>query len=214
MVWYSDMESRNQTPGFQGNLDIFFRRSLDGGKTWSDRQILNDDAHAGGKAHQFDPGISIAPDGRLDVAWYDGRHSPKAPATGAGGNESGFQDVYYTSSTDQGRTWRPNMKISDRSIDRSIGVWENNIGSRHNVGISSTADSVHFAWQEPRVAHRELQPEDVYMSSLKLDPQALTANRATSPSVPWAVYIIAGIALGMGAAMMIVWVVGRRSATP
>lgn len=214
MVWYSDVETKNQAPGFQGNLDIFFRHSPDGGKTWSERQVLNDDAKAGGKVHQFDPGIAIAPDGRVDVAWYDGRLSPRPPATGAGTNERGLQDVYYTSSTDQGRTWRPNLRISDRSIDRSIGVWGNNIGSSHNIGIASTADSVYFAWQEPRVPHPEQQPEDVYMSSLKLDSQALSAASKTSTSVPWAVYILAGIALGMGAGMIIVWAVSRRTTTP
>lgn len=212
MVWYSDVERMNQAPGFQGNLDIFLRRSLDGGQTWSERQVLNDDARAGGKAHQFDPGISIAPNGRVDVAWYDGRHSPKPPATGAGTNERGSQEVFYTSSTDQGETWRPNLRINDRSIDRSIGVWGNNIGSHHNVGISSTNNSVYFAWQETRVPHLEFQPEDVYMSSLKLNPQAVSATARTSTRVPSPVFLLTGLAVGMGVTMVIVWAVGRRAA--
>jgi hypothetical protein len=93
------------------------------------------------------------------VAWYDGRLSPKPRAGGTGGNETGFQDVYATSSTDQGVTFGPNLRITDRSIDRSVGVWSNNIDSNHAVGVTSTDDSVYFAWQDSRESDREAQAE-------------------------------------------------------
>lgn len=111
-------------------------------------------------AGQFHPNVSVAPNGRVDVAWYDGRLSPKEPPA-AGDDESGFQDVFYTSSSDKGATFGPNRRITDRSIDRSIGVYSNNVDSKTNVGITSTDDQVYFAWQDSRNADRELQPEDV-----------------------------------------------------
>jgi len=82
-----------------------------------ERKTLNDDPTGSGRQNQFDPGIAIAPGGRVDIAWYDGRHSP-SPADDIG---SGLQDVYYSSSGDQGRTFTPNLRISDRSIDRKSG---------------------------------------------------------------------------------------------
>lgn len=98
MVWWSDSDPKNAAAGFQGNLDIYFRRSTDNGKTWSDRKALNDDTARTPKANHFDPGISVAPDGRIDVAWLDGRLSSVPPAGGTGTSEKGFQDVYYTHS--------------------------------------------------------------------------------------------------------------------
>lgn len=209
-AWYSNVEPNNLAPGFEGDLEIFFRRSTDGGKTWGDRLVLNDDGAV--KAHQFLPGISIAPNGRVDLAWYDGRLSPKPRAGGAGGNETGFQDVYATSSTDQGTTFGPNIRITDRSIDRSVGVWSNNIDSNHAVGIASTNNSVYFAWQDSRNSNREAQPEDVYAASLKLG--GVIASSEDDDGVPsWGIAAV-GIVLGMGLAMSAVWLFTRRSAAP
>src|SRR5262249_29619731 len=117
MVWYSDADPMNAAAGFQGNLDIFFRRSTDNGKTWSDRKTLNDDTNRNPKDNHFDPGISVAPNGRIDIAWLDGRLSSVPPATGTGTSEKGFEDVFSTSSSDQGATWTANLRVTDRSID-------------------------------------------------------------------------------------------------
>jgi len=59
-----------------GDRDIFTRRSTDGGRTWSDAKQLNDDAPSateGGHA-QVTPSISVAPNGRIDTAWWDFRN--------------------------------------------------------------------------------------------------------------------------------------------
>ena len=72
----------------KGDLDIFFRRSRcrkDLGRAQSD----HDDPKSAG-ANQFQSGIAIAPSGRLDVAWYDGRLSPIPPDTSARARETGF----------------------------------------------------------------------------------------------------------------------------
>ena len=206
VAWYSNAEPLNQEEGFEGDLDIFFRSSLDGGGSWSERTVLNDDEGSGSEAGQFFPGISIAPNGRVDVAWYDGRLSPAAPPGEDGGEESGFQDVFYTSSTDRGATFTPNLRISDRSIDRSVGVWSNNIDSSHNVGIDSSDEAVYFAWQDSRNADPELQAEDVYMASLQLEEAA-----ASTSSVPGWAWLGAGTALGLGLAAVVAWLVARRS---
>ena len=207
VVWYSHAEAENLRPGFREDLEIFFRSSLDGGKTWEELKVLNDETRQGVKVNQFDPGISVAPDGRVDVVWYDGRHSATPPVLASNPSERGFQDVYYASSSDQGRTFSPNVRVNDRSIDRSIGVWSNNVDSHFNVGVASTKDSVYFAWQDSRNGSRETDAEDVYVASLKRNGSALVS--ASSDSLAWGT-IAAGIALGLGLAMVLGWLVARR----
>jgi hypothetical protein len=50
-AWYSNTEPNNLAPGYEGDLEIFFRRSTDGGRTWGQRVVLKDDGP--GKANQF-----------------------------------------------------------------------------------------------------------------------------------------------------------------
>ncbi len=130
IVWYGHAEAMNGTEDFAGDLDVFLRASTDGGGSWSDRMVVNDDRSG---ANQFEPGIAIAPSGRVDIAWYDFRNSPDG-----GQSDEGISDVYYTSSEDGGRSFRLNLRINDRSIDRSSGVWSNNVDSRFNVGVASS----------------------------------------------------------------------------
>jgi hypothetical protein len=206
VVWHSHAEAENLRPGFAEDLEIFFRSSLDGGKTWGELKVLNDDTKQGVKVNQFDPGIAVAPDGRVDVAWYDGRLNPRPPALNANPSERGMQDVFYTSSTDRGRTFSPNLRVNDRSFDRAIGVWSNNIDSHFNVGVASTKGSVYFAWQDSRNGSRETDAEDVYVASLKHDGATVVTQSSGSPS--WGL-IVAGLALGLGLAMVVAWFVAR-----
>ena len=211
VVWYSHAEAENLRPGFQEDLEIFFRASLDGGKTWEERKVLNDDSRQGVKVNQFDPGVSVAPDGRVDVAWYDGRLNPRPAVLNANPSERGLQDVYYTSSSDQGRTFSPNVRVNDRSFDRSIGVWSNNVDSHFNVGVASTKDSVYFAWQDSRNGSRETDAEDVYVASLKRSGSAVVSRSSASPA--WGL-IVSGVAVGLGLAMVMAWAVARGQRRP
>lgn len=209
IVWYSDSDPMNAAAGFQGNLDIFFRSSTDGGKTWSARKTINDDTNRNPKDNHFDPGISIAPDGRIDVAWLDGRLSPVPPATGTGTSEKGFEDVYYSSSADGGSTWTQNMRITDRSIDRSIGVWSNSsIGSHHNIGVASTDDQVFITWQDSRNGNSLTGAEDVYFSSVELNGTVHPVVK--KKSVPGPLVVGAAFTVGLGVAIVVALAFTRR----
>lgn len=212
VVWYSNAEAMNAAPDFEGHMDIFFRRSTDGGKTWSDRAVLNDDTNppGGRPANQFDPGISIASNGRIDVAWYDGRLSPLPPAPSTGNGEDGFQDVFYTSSVDGGATWSPNVRITDRSIDRRLGVWSSaNGGNHHNVGIASTNDTVFFAWQDSRNANELTHAEDVYFATLSPNGFAAIVD-SDGGGVPGWLLVGTGMSVGLGLSMVLVAILSRR----
>lgn len=59
MVWYAHADANNMATGFQGDLDVFFRASHDGGRTWDDRKVLNDDGS--GKAIRSTPASPWGP---------------------------------------------------------------------------------------------------------------------------------------------------------
>jgi len=87
--------------------DVYHVRSTDGGKTWTAPTRLSDDPpqDLAGKYH---PDLAIAPDGRVEVAWWDFRHDNGNFAT----------DVYLVTSRDNGVTWSRNTRVTDRSISR------------------------------------------------------------------------------------------------
>lgn len=205
VAWHSTPEPRNFALTGQGadRTDIFMRASLDGGRTWEQRRTVNDDAP--GDANQSLPGIAIAPNGRVDIAWNDSRNSPRSAASPS--RDRGLLDIYYSSSSDQGSTFSPNRKINDRAIDRSLGVWSNNVNASVAVGVASTDDSVYFAWQEPRAGANEMQSEDVYSASLHHRGSALPFE--SQPVPRWA-QLASGTALGLGLGTILVWAMTRR----
>lgn len=205
VVWASTEEAQNRAPGFEGDLDVRFARSTDGGDTWSAPTVLNDD---GTDTDQSAPGIAVAPNGRIDVAWYDNRHSPEDA-------DAPLQDVYAASSTDGGETFAPNTRITDRSIDRSIGIWGNNIGSHTNVGVTSLDGGGYFAWQDSRNAHPEAQPEDVYMAKLPTSDASAVAATADpfGSALLWAL-LGAGVALSLSGAALVIGLRNTRRRAP
>ena len=90
-VWYGSAKTR---PTAEDDSEILMRVSRDGGRTWSELITVNDDAASPNTRH-YDPGIAIAPNGRVDVAWYDFRNSPMPeripPTFAAPFNNGGFQ---------------------------------------------------------------------------------------------------------------------------
>ena len=59
-------------------------------------------------------------------------------------------DVYYTYSTDNGRTWSKNTPLSDRSIIRTYGVWGVNYDMSSPPGIAATDGVAVFGWDDTR----------------------------------------------------------------
>lgn len=212
LVWYGNAKDR---PTHEDNNDILLRVSRDGGATWGERVVVNDDTNLADVQH-YDPGISIAPNGRVDIAWYDFRNSPMPetlPAVFAAPfNVGGFTDVYYASSNDGGRSFGDNVRISDRMSDRRIGMWSNNVHSHYNVGLASSDDAAYFAWQDSRNGNELNNSEDIYFASLWESSPAVSLDEGSG--VPGWVLLGTGIALGMGVAMMAVYLIARRGTVP
>ena len=191
--------------------EIMFRASFDGGGTWSASKIVNDDTGTPNIQH-YDPGITVAPNGRLDLAWYDFRNSPTPENEGPGGNAGGMNDIYLTSSTDRGGGFSPNIRVNDRIIDRNIGVWSNNTHSQTSVAITSSDTTTYVAWQDSRNGNAITNTEDIYFASVQFAPVA--PKQPDSGGVPAWIVVGAGIAVGMGLTVTLALFVGRRRARP
>lgn len=189
-------EDRREEP--YGPRDIFYQQSTDGGETFSEPQKLNDEDPDELYA-QVNPNISLAPNGRLDVAWWDWRDGAALY-----GN-----DVYYTHSVNDGDTWSNNVRVTDQSIDRRIGYWGNNADMRSRPGIASTDHAARIAWSDTRLAVAGANTQDIYTATV----QHGEVPTGESDSVLWYVIaILAGLTAG-GLVLAILGLVARRRST-
>ncbi len=158
--WY---DMRNQ-----GNFEIYYKRSQDGGNTWEPDVRLTDDIE-----YSWYPSIALT-NSNVHVIWRESR--------------AGNWEVFYKRSTDQGTTWNADTNLSNaagssetpcivnagsmlhivwfdnrdggayeiyykRSIDEGI-TWEPDVRLTNNPEVSFgpcaavLGSSIHVAWQE------------------------------------------------------------------
>jgi hypothetical protein len=133
----------NYDPG-----DVMFARSTDGGLTWDAPVRINDDVSTTNT--QWLAVMSVAPTGRIDVAWLDTRDAPFG---------TDFSDLYYSYSNDQGQTWSVNEKLSN-TFDPHVGYPQQNKMGDY-IDMISDSLGAHLAW-----ANTLNNEEDVYYSHI------------------------------------------------
>lgn len=94
---------------FAGN--IRFARSVDGGRTFSEPVTVNDDH--GEISHGFSA-LTLGDDGRVTLAWFDGR---ERDAAGKTGQKYVGTTVYYAVSEDGGANFSANRKLADHACE-------------------------------------------------------------------------------------------------
>jgi hypothetical protein len=150
----------------------------------------------------------VAPDGRIDVAWYDWRDDVTYTD---GDKENGLQNVYFTSSADGGRSWTRNLRITDRSIDRRFGPRQ--VGFITGpVGLASTDDTAYLAWDDTRNGNPTTASQDIYFTRARFaapDRALGSGGSRTSPAL-WALLGGAGALVVGGLAMGAVSTAWRR----
>jgi hypothetical protein len=212
-IWYGHPNPRAALPA--DDRDVFIRVSRDSGRTWEDRRMVSDADEP--NVHHMHPNISLAPNGRIDVVWLDNRNSPipAGTTTSPGVTYVGHQDVWWSYSLDEGRTFSESIRITDRIIDRRYGIWQGNADIHGPTGITSTDDAVYFTWQDSRAGTHEGSADDTYFASVHLygTPLAVGTQDTEDEGVPAPVLIGAGLAGGMGLAMLLVFAAGRRRET-
>ena len=196
--------------------DVGYVRSTDGGLTWSKpRSIADDDPKKlNGK---FLPMLSVAPNGRLDAAWWDTRDDPGIRAN----------DVYYAYSEDDGVTWSKNIRISDQTIDRRYGVYGNNFDQNSPPALASTNEFAFLGWDDTRHSTGEegqivlASPvgtegigggvQDIFVSAVQFEK--IGGGTSTTAQIVLA-GVVGLLAVGLILLAVSAWPVARRSATP
>ena len=131
-----------------GDADIYFTRSMDGGTTWSTPIRVNDDTKFN-DAHQFFPWMDVSPNGNLFIGWFDSRLDPSPNATPL------LYDTYVTVSTDGGLTFSPNQRISEVTSDSSLGGFTIPFIGDYS-GLAATNDFVYPAWVDTRRGQQDI----------------------------------------------------------
>ena len=183
----------------QSDRDVYYQRSADGAKTFSEPKRINDDdpqnLEPGGGHVQTNPNVTVAPNGRVDVAWWDFRN-----------DTGGFtNDVYYAYSNDNGATFSKNIRVSDRSIDRRVGIWSNGYDMRTPPGIASTADMAVFAWDDTRNTIELGDGQDIYAGAVQFG----AVGSGGSTGARYALAAFGGVAL-VGLILLAVSLVASR----
>ena len=189
--------------GIASAVDVAYKQSTDGGRTWSEPRILSDDDPKDMFVSLI-PMINVAPNGRVDVAFWDTRSDP-----GIRGN-----DVYYTHSNDDGKTWSKNLRITDRTIDRKFGVWGNNFDMSSPPGLASTNAYAIFGWDDTRASDPTAPSnaglgagvQDIYTAAVQFE----VVGGGTSNAVKVALAAVAGLLL-VGLILLAVSVGSKRS---
>jgi hypothetical protein len=185
----SDREGRlciAWTDARHGDADALFRCSNDEGQSWEDLRRLNDDALGNGLA-QYLPHLSVGPHGRLDAIFYDRRDDP----------ENVFSDTYYTYSTDGGRSFAPNLKLTQDPSDSRIGQQYVNpsaegqveFGSR--LALLSRSTEVIAAWTDTRNSRFFTTGQDIFVTTVHVS----TSNTRLLSAVPVRAALMVGVLL-------------------
>lgn len=178
--------------GRRGSADVRVWASDAAGRRWGPGRRVNDTAE-GDRSAQWLPALDVAPDGRLDVAYYDRR----------GGNGRGFTGISLQSSYDGGRTFSPSAKLTSVRFDPLIGpVGDGGIpdlGDR--LGLVSTDSGALAMWTDTRAGLPTTGKQDLARAVAAVEP----------PPAEWGPVRLGGVGLGVvGLLVLLASLGGRR----
>ena len=185
--------------GRLGDPDVFLWTSSDGGRSWSGARRVNDTPRRDGTT-QYVPKVAVAPDGRVDVLYYDRRRDARDRRN----------DVALQSSFDRGESFSSAVRVSDRAFDSRVGFGSErdlpDIGSR--LGLVSGDSGALAAWTDTRAGTEISRKQDIVAARVAFSRPA----RLSEPVESALRY--GGIALALlGLALVISTVARARSRT-
>jgi len=150
----------------QGSPDVLLWTLEPGASTWRGPTRVNDNPPRDGTA-QYLPKLSVAPDGRLDVLYYDRRAD----------RENLKNEVSLQSSFDHGRSFTPAVQLSSRPSDSRIGFGAKeglpDLGSR--LALISDDRAALGLWTDTRAGIPATQKQDLAEAAVAVsDPPRLS----------------------------------------
>lgn len=175
--------------GRNGDADVFLRTSPDGGRQWSEPVRVNQNPSGDGTDQKL-PAVGVAPDGRVDVLYLDGRADP-------GGV---MLEASLSSSQDAGRTFDRTV-VSPQPFSSEIGVRAGpdlpiDFGTRQ--AVLSLEDRTLSAWTDTSRGTTATARQDVVAATLRRGGSGIATPAAAS-----------GLLLG-SVALFAVWWQRRR----
>lgn len=188
-------------------VQIAVIRSTNGGETWSSPSQVNDVVpdRQWNYPEAF-PDIAVAPDGRVDVVWYDWRNDPTYDADDDE-DDNELQDVYYSYSTNGGRNWAPNVRVTDRMIDRTDGPSSLG-GIRGPLAVTALEQGAYIAWDDTRTATEADDNQDVYFARARFAEPSAFFSAAPADESGWVRLALIGASV-VGLAGVLFLLLGR-----
>lgn len=138
--------------GRLGDPDVRLWTSSDHGAHWSDARRVND-TRPRDKGAQYLPRLAVAPNGRLDIVYYDRRRDPRDVRN----------DVSFQSSFDGGESFSRHLRLTQRSFDSRIGYGSErdlpDLGSR--LGLVSADVGALAVWTDTRAGTQASRKQDL-----------------------------------------------------
>lgn len=163
---------------------VYFTRSFNGGDSWSFPVKINHRPPLNFQIIQTrHPSVSVAPDGRVDIVWQDRRNWYKACTnTHVICQEARLGDTYYAYSSNRGRTFSANYRISDRSTNNDVG-YDYRFGTGWAYGPVSVplgGNQLLVGWMDSRQGNFQTDTQDVYLSPVTVGVRGAVPVRRIS----------------------------------
>lgn len=178
--------------GRSGNPDVYIWKLNLGAENWSKPKRVNDTS-ASDDSSQMLPKLSVAPDGRLDVLYFDRRSDPRDLMT----------EVSLQSSYDGGKQFLPRLRLSDRRFDSRIGYGSErgmpDLGSR--LGLISMPERALGVWTDTRAGTQTSGKQDLARGLAAFSaPEGLSSTLKTLLRIVGGLLALVGMALIVRAA--------------
>lgn len=173
--------------GRLGDADVWLWSLGRGSSSWTQPVRVNDTPRRDRTA-QYLPKVSVAPGGRLDVMYYDRR----ADRTNV------LNEVSLQSSFDNGKTFLPRVRLSDRAFSSRIGFGLErglpDLGSR--LGLISTDSRAYGVWTDTRGGSVKTAKQDLGRGIVGFnDPPRLSSAAKAALVAAGTALVLVGLAV-------------------